>query len=115
MRPACGLRRPSLRQLIVLLLCLLLVADRWLSSDELTLLCCSAAHSDSRLASPMQAATCDRLSSDDSTGQLELQLHKQHEMPQIVRANEARVRIHASCLDEWDIRVRSTMHRGVSS
>lgn len=58
----------------------------------------------------MQAATCDRLSTADGDlpAQLELQLHKQHELPQILRADEARVRIHASCIDEWDMRVSMT-------
>lgn len=56
----------------------------------------------------MQAATCDRPSDGDSSSPLELQLHKQHAMPHMMRVDEARVRIHASCLDEWDIRVRHT-------
>lgn len=57
----------------------------------------------------MQAATCDLLSGDasgaGSDASIQMQQHKQHAIPQILRDDEARVRIKACCLDESDIRV----------
>lgn len=63
----------------------------------------------------MQAATCDVVGGDASVAvsdaSIQIQQHKQHAIPQIMRDDEARVRIKACCLDESDIRV-SCAERG---
>ena len=44
-------------------------------------------------------------SSSSSSSVVNVVLQKQHAIPQLTRVDEARVRIKACCLDEWDVRV----------